>query len=160
MAVILPFPPGADDVPAFFWGVSSPVGPGCPNLAEDVRVVQWLLMMLYTDPLLTPPVDQDLDIDGACGPITCAYILGFQKEAVRKGIPVKTDGRVDPVTLSNWQLQGSVSHTYYTILSLNTSVYRRFPEMYGGTTFDNLPVFLTAIRQRGLQGALYSGGAQ
>jgi len=149
----MPFPEGAADTPQFFYNVTHAVGPGCPNMNDDVSFVQLLLMLLYSDPSLTPPDSRQLSLDGICGPITCAYILGFQKEAVRKGYPLRTDGRIDPAT--SGRLKGSISHTFYTILSLNASVYKRFPELYGETPFDNLAAFLTAVRLRVVPGVLY-----
>ncbi len=150
----MPFPSGAADAPAFFYNVTHAVGPGCANVRDDVSWVQMLLGLLYSDPSLTSPVPDGITSDGICGPITCAYILGFQKEAVRKGYPLRPDGRVDPAPFG--QIQGSISHTFYTILSLNVSVYKRFPELYGGTPLDNPATFLNAVRLRGVRGALYS----
>jgi hypothetical protein len=159
MAFVAPFPKGGnpDESPAVFYNVSMAVGPGCPNMREDVMLVQFLLALLYADPTLTRPSPDKLKVDGVFGPITEKWILGYQRDAVRHGLAVKVDGRVDRAL----GLEGSISHTIYTILSLTASVYRRQPFLFKalGAIAEYMPPFLMAIRRRAesLTGAM--GGA-
>jgi len=108
--------------------IDKPVGSGCPNANDDVLLVQFLLRICSQNASdmagFQPPGEKPLDIDGVCGPQTLKYISFYQREVNRRQGKklLEPDGRIDPIRHGT---RGSISHTLYTILSLNVSYRTR-----------------------------------
>lgn len=120
---------GAADVTAAY-GVDDPVGTGCPNHRPDVLLVQHLLRVAWNDAPISkgfrPPGEtQPLTVDGVWGPRSAKFLKFFQEEAVRRGVRVMTDGRVDPCVSGKYR--GSISNTLYTAMALNAARNSRLP---------------------------------
>lgn len=105
-----------------FYNVVHGVGKGCPNMRDDVKLVQYLLISFYDKALGTSTVytkpKGDMKVDGVCGPVTLNWILKFQLDVnTRHPGTVAADNRVDRALNKN--LTGSISGTVYTIAVLN-----------------------------------------
>jgi hypothetical protein len=112
-----------------FYNVVQGVGENCPNVRDDVMMVQYLLFWTY-NPL--PQVywpKGEMKIDGMCGGITKNWILKFQLDVMGGGNSISTDKRVDRIRDKNG-LKGSMSDTYYTLAYLNWYVADQSPEAY------------------------------
>jgi hypothetical protein len=115
-----------------FYNVVHAVGQNCPNLSDDVKLVQYLLKTYYdaVSPNFRP--NGNLTVDGVCGAITRNWILKFQLDC-RYEFPgeILADGRVDRVR--NQSLKGSISKTTYTLSFLNSSAAHYNPEGWKAT---------------------------
>jgi len=104
------------------------VGPGLPNVSDDVLLVQFFLRVASeiggTFPPFQPPGEPPLAIDGIFGNRTAKFIKFFQEESNRRNttLKLKPDGRIDPRP-PGAQGFGSFK-TLGTIIELNL-VYRR-----------------------------------
>lgn len=101
-----------------FYNVVHAVGKNCPNLRDDVKLVQYLLKSIYDKypPQYRP--NGTMTVDGVCGAITLNWILKFQLDANEsKPGKVNMDGRVDRARSKT--LYGSIGNTAYTIGLLN-----------------------------------------
>ena len=120
-----------------FYNVNSAVGFGCPNLEEDVKVIQFFLQRFFTVPSLSPyKPSGTLAVDGKVGPVTRAWIIKAQKTARLGQQNVLVDGIIDKaghagVTNNGKDELSSISHTPYTIHKINailrhadTAVYK------------------------------------
>jgi hypothetical protein len=101
--------------------VDKAVGAGCPNLRDDVALVQFFLRAVMEDEKdYRLPPGQPLSIDGIFGPQTTLYINSWlqqeSKIAQNIGIPVQ-DGVISP-PLNRGGI-GSLSHVRYSMVSLN-----------------------------------------
>jgi hypothetical protein len=125
-----------------FYVVDAAVGTGCPNVRQDVLLVQFFLRALMVDAgaekAYQPPGEQPIQIDGACGPRTIAYIKYFQEENSRRnpGVVIHKDCRVDPIT-SGTHIS-SITHTAYTIIKLNSTYRSRFKALAANPILDPL----------------------
>jgi hypothetical protein len=104
--------------------VDHAVGSGCPNMRDDVLLVQFFLKIVSEGPersQFTPPGRPPIGTDGIWGPTSQAYLNQFisTNSVQNPGSPLKQDGRVDPVV--GGKITGSLSGHIYTILALNTS---------------------------------------
>jgi hypothetical protein len=99
------------------------VGAGCPNLPEDVALVQFFLRVAMENSAASkgyrPPGEAPINVDGRCGPQTIRYIRYFLEESNRRypHEPLKVDSRVDPIRSGT--VASSISQTTYTIFALN-----------------------------------------
>lgn len=103
----------------YFYNVVHAVGQYCPNLRDDVMLVQHLLKCVYDmQPPYSKPAGQ-MKIDGFCGPITLNWIYRFQTDTNKaNGAPlIIVDDRVDRVR--NRSLIGGISNKMYTLAVLN-----------------------------------------
>lgn len=85
-----------------FYNVVHAVGKQCPNLRDDVKLVQFLLIALYEKfPNLKPP--GELAVTGTCDSTTINWILSFQRDTKRYNptTAVYPDGRVDRIRNKN-----------------------------------------------------------
>jgi len=120
-----------------FYNVVHAVGKQSPNVCDDVKLVQYLLIAFYDKALATSSIytkpKGDLKVDGVCGPVTNNWILKFQLD-VNKRHPgtVAADNRVDRVRNKN--LKGSITGTIYTLAVLN-----KFVRIINPTAFVMLP---------------------
>ena len=135
--------------------VDQPVGMGCPNIRDDVLLVQFFLRRAMdecpTSKGIFPPGERPISVDGIAGPQTFRYIKFYQDEDNRRnpGKGVARDGRVDSIGKSGTGI-GSISNTLYTIIALNVSYRQRKGIMIADIRKDNLfPQDLT--------GSLYLG---
>ena len=111
--------------------VDQVVGLGGINNRSDVLLVQHLLRLAWQDAPMSkgfrPPGEtKPLAVDGQCGPTTLRFIKFFQEEAKRRGAPVLLDSRVDAVVSGG--PEGTISHTMYTILAMNSARNSRCPK--------------------------------
>lgn len=80
--------------------IDAAVGKNCPNRADDVRLVQFLLAVWQAHEkdtaklLKTLNGTKPISVDGVCGPNTLANIKAF--EEFHKPA-VNSDGRIDPL---------------------------------------------------------------
>lgn len=117
-----------------FHNVVHAVGKHCPNMRDDVKLVQYLLIAFYdkaqyhASGVYTKPKGA-MKVDGVCGPVTLNWILKFQLDVnTRYPVTVAADNRVDRVRNKN--LEGSISGLLYTLAVLNRLVLRVNPEAY------------------------------
>jgi len=150
MARILIVRNNTKEVADVIYTVEQRVGPGAPNLRDDVLLVQFFLRALqesggggrpFTPPGLTAP----LAIDGRFGKQTAAHIKFFQEEDSRRNpdATLVTDQLVDPVR--GGQLTGPRTGKVLTITSLNVHyVLRKGKSLHNNINQDPLfPVALT-----------------
>jgi len=114
-----------DATDASFYNVTAAVGFGCPNMVEDVKVIQFFLQRIFTLPGCVrhkPP--GTMTVDGKVGPITRTWITKGQMVARLSHANVLVDGKVDkagnPGNASNETT--SISHTMYTIRAFNNAL--------------------------------------
>src|SRR5215475_13867482 len=103
-----------DATDASFYNVTAAVGYGCPNIEEDVKVIQFFLQRIFTLPSCVPHKPPGtITVDGKVGPITRAWILKGQTVAKLSHAKVLVDGIVNkagnPGNPSNETT--SISHT-------------------------------------------------
>jgi hypothetical protein len=101
--------------------IDQAVGVGCPNLRDDVALVQFFLRAVMEDAKeYQTPSGPPLLIDGIFGAQTILYIKSWQQQeskiAVNLLMPVQ-DGVISPM-LDRSGI-GSLSHVRYSIFSLN-----------------------------------------
>lgn len=121
--------PSNPRIPVFF-NIDSHVGPGKPNKADDVRLVQFCFKVLGTSTLgsIPPALKSQMAsvrTDGTCDSQTCSTILEFQKWIKSSNPGTVADGIVSPS-----QGQSEYGSGRYTIVELNGSVKKRFPEKW------------------------------
>jgi hypothetical protein len=116
-----------------FYNVVHAVGKQCPNVRDDVKTVQYLLLAFYdkaysSSSVYTRPKDE-MKFDGACSPVTLNWILKFQLD-VNTRCPgrLAADNRVDRVRNKNFQ--GSITGLAYTLGIPNKFVQKINPEAY------------------------------
>jgi len=116
-----------------FYNVVRAVGKQCPNVSDDVKLVQYLLVAFYdralaSSPVYTRPKGQ-MTVDGICGPVTLNWILKFQLDVnTRYSGTLAADNRVDRVRNKN--LTGSFTKTAYTLAVLNKFVKQVNPSAF------------------------------
>jgi len=125
----------ADYLPVFY-NVVHAVGKQCPNMRDDVKLVQYLLIAFYDTGAQAkgwkrPP--GELTITGVCGPTTMNWILDFQINVRKESYSVALDNRVDRVRNKN--LYGSISKTHYTLARLNFGVKKYNPDAFVATPY-------------------------
>src|SRR5262245_16480208 len=120
------------------YAVDRAVGPGQPNLRDDVLLVQFFLRVLGPRPIentsesFLPPAQQNLAIDGMFADRTRDAIRTFQSQfnKTAPGLPASdpfrllTDGVVD--SLANGALVGPRQGHVFTIIRLNTEYAFQF----------------------------------
>ncbi len=112
-----------------WYTVEKAVGQGCPNVRDDVFLVQFFLRRAMQDcpesKGYVPPGERPITIDGIYGQQTYRYISFYEDEANRRkpGI-VTTDRIIDPINKSGTG-KGAMSGKYYKILGLNVSYKQR-----------------------------------
>ena len=114
-----------------FYNVTKPVGYGCPNWDEDVKVVQFFLQRIYSKPKYQSEKPWgDMTVDGKAGPITRAWITKFQSDCYKHGVATLVDGRVDKAGNGSSNYTSSISNTYYTIRVLNNMMFLNDQTVY------------------------------
>jgi hypothetical protein len=118
------------------YNVVHAVGKNCPNLRDDVKLVQYLLIAYYdVQPRhMRPP--GEMAVTGFCGYVTMSYIHRFQADQNKvQQRMVARDGRIDRVR--GGHRTGTILGQYYTYYSLivlnrlvlrdNTDAFERLP---------------------------------
>src|SRR5690349_1572775 len=103
---------------ASFYNLTAAVGYGCPNLIEDVKVIQFFLQRIFAMPSCAPHKPPGkMSIDGKVGPVTRTWIKKAQVVARMSHANVLIDGIVDKAgnAANPSNSRSSISHTYYTI---------------------------------------------
>ncbi len=122
--------------------VDYPGGKGCPNIRQDVLLVQFFLKAISVDAgsekAYVPPGEQPIKVDGVCGAHTIAYIKFFQEENMRRNpaATIHVDGRVDPLLTGT--SVSSITHSTYTIIRLNATYKTRFGTFFANPILDPL----------------------
>ncbi len=116
-----------------FYNVVHAVGKNCPNIRDDVKLVQYLLKILY-EKLPADKPNGEMSVDGFCGPITLNWILKFQLD-VSATFPgdIAVDNRVDRIRNKNFV--GSITKTKYTLAWLNANAKKYNPEGWAATYY-------------------------
>ena len=114
-----------------FYNVVHAVGQNCPNMSDDVKLVQYFLKSLYTKLPQSKP-GGEIQVTGACDSVTMNWILRFQTQAAHD-YPGKilVDNRIDRIRQKDFI--GSMSHTVYTLAALNASCMNYCPEAWIAT---------------------------
>lgn len=130
-----------------FYNVFSAVGYGCPNMEEDVKVVQFFLQRMFSIPEFAGKKPWgNMTVDGKVGPVTRAWIIKSQLVANMDGNNVMVDGVVDKA--GNEQNPdnrvSSMSHTDYHIRMLNNLLRKRDTPVY--KTLASNPIVPADVR--------------
>lgn len=99
-----------------FYNVVHAVGQKCPNMRDDVKLVQYLLKAFYEKAPDTSKPNGVMTVDGLCGPTTRGWINRFEMDMTGSG-QVALDGRIDRVR--DHSATSSISQTYYALVLLN-----------------------------------------
>ena len=134
-----------------FYNVSQAVGKNCPNLPEDVMLVQFFIREIAKDASVAPGTrpSTPIAVDGTYTPALGEWILWVQNamNALAPGLSL-ADGRVDPARgMANDPkfLNSTISLTQYTIVTLNGSYRFRYKKSHDALENDpNLPGLLKA----------------
>jgi hypothetical protein len=115
----------------YFYNVVHAVGKGCPNVRDDVKLVQYLLKSFYDKAVgkgISKPAGE-LEVTGDCESVTMHWILQFQFD-MNKAYPGKIaiDNRVDRIRQKDFV--GSISKTIYTLGCLNANCITFNPEAF------------------------------
>ena len=116
-----------------FYNVFSSVGYGCPNMEEDVKVVQFFLQRFFS---LADFKDKKpwgtMTVDGKVGPVTRAWILKSQLVMRNDGVNISVDGIVDKAGTvpGAGNRESTISHTDYAIRMLNNALRKRDTAVY------------------------------
>jgi len=114
-----------------FYNLVHAVGKNCPNMSDDVKLVQYLLKSLYAK--LSPAKPSgEIEVTGACDSTTMNWILQFQMQAAKQNPgKILVDNRIDRIRQKDFI--GSLSHTVYTLAALNASCITYCPEAWIAT---------------------------
>ena len=120
------------EVPTFY-NLNSAVGYGCPNMTEDVKVVQFFLQRFFTlKAFVKDTPSGTMAVDGKVGPVTRTWIRKFQVLCRKSGQDVLVDGVINkagnPANSNN--LTASISHTKYAIRMINAVLRHEDREVY------------------------------
>lgn len=122
---------------ATFYNLTRAVGKNCPNLKEDVMVVQFFLNRFYLkDKIGTQKSRKPLSVDGQCGPMTQSRIVQFQHDANVAGVSILVDGVINKAGNANSNWESSISHTKYAIRLLNNSLRRTDTYVYKSLPYN------------------------
>ncbi len=115
-----------------FYNVVHAVGKNCPNLSDDVKLVQYLLKIFYDKYPAEYRPNGNMTVDGVCGAVTRNWILKFQLDC-SADYPgrILVDGRVD--RMRDQKMKGAISNTHYTLGFLNTNAAHYNPEGFAAT---------------------------
>lgn len=116
-----------------FYNVTQSVGQGCPNMNEDVMMVQFFLERIYAAGKMGTTPKGKMKIDGVFGPITRNWVLKFQLDCLNAGKNVYPDAIVDSAKTGT--MDSSITQTRYTIIYLNGYLMVDDPILY-----SSLPV--------------------
>lgn len=116
-----------------FYNVVHAVGRQCPNMRDDVKLIQYLLIAFYAKaPAATTSIKKppgDLTVTGNCGPTTMNWIMHFQRDIAKTSkFKIALDGRIDRIRNKNFV--GSISGTIYGLAFLNRGVVKLNPDAF------------------------------
>ena len=134
------------EVPTFY-NLNAAVGYGCPNMTEDVKVVQFFLQRFFSIPMFTREKPSGtMTVDGRVGAITRTWIRSFQVVCRKNRQNVSVDGIIDKAGNGNNpnNLTSSISHTEYTIRALNAVLRHEDTAVY--KTLSTNPVVPPDVR--------------
>jgi hypothetical protein len=116
-----------------FYNINSAVGYGCPNMEEDVKVVQFFMQRLFTTPQFAERKPWGtMTPDGKVGPVTRAWIIRTQIVCKQDGGNVIIDGVVDKAqnAQDNSNRVSSISQTDYLIRMMNNALRKLDTPVY------------------------------
>jgi hypothetical protein len=130
-----------------FYNLHRAVGTGCPNLEQDVKVVQFFLLRIYSKPRYQKSKPWgEMVIDGKCGPITRAWIIKFQLDCRSHGINAMVDGIVENAGNLEGNYKSSISQTWYAIRILNNMMAVNDQAVYESlTTHPEVPTDMKLV---------------
>lgn len=114
---------------AYFYNVTNAVGEQCPNMKDDVMMVQYMLHHLYKGAPVNMKPAGELTVDGICGPVTKQWIRTYQNQLYQSGFSISPDGRVDRI-IDKVTFKGSISQTTYTLYYLNRNLADKDSQAY------------------------------
>ncbi len=108
------------------YNIARSVGATGINIPVDVKLVQALLRMFFSELEVSPPPalfarDGPLVIDGKLGPITQAHIREFKDFMRRGGKPTIADGKIDPFVTPRLADLTPRSRQVFVLVQLNAS---------------------------------------
>jgi hypothetical protein len=114
-----------------------------PNVIDDVMLVQWLFKHSYVK---GNPEAGTMVVDGFCGPQTLRWIARFQLQTRKGHYSINPDGCVDPARGAAGSIShGSITHTLYTIVHLNSMLRGARPDLFADPSKDKaIPAILLA----------------
>ncbi|HYJ90127.1 MAG TPA: hypothetical protein VEV84_02355 [Pyrinomonadaceae bacterium] len=130
-----------------FYNVVSAIGLGCPNMEEDVKVVQFFLQRFFSIPQFKNEKPWGtMTVDGKVGPITRAWILRSQMLMREGGVNVLVHGVVDKAgnVAAAGNRVSTISHTDYAIRMLNNALRKEDTQVY--KTLTTNPVVPADVR--------------
>ncbi len=139
------------DVPTFY-NLNSAVGYGCPNIEEDVKVVQFFLQRFFTlRYFVGEKPSGTMSADGKVGPTTRTWIRKFQLLCRKSKQNVLVDGIIDKAgnNKNANNLTSSISRTEYAIRALNAVLRHEDNAVY--KTLTTNPVVPPDVRMIFLQ---------
>ena len=103
------------------YNVGLPVGPGMPNVRDDVMLIQMLIKLANftrSTPALGPvEASRDIAVDGIFGPQTKRMITAFEDDRKVSGFILVADGVVEPSSKDGFTGKGIL----FKIVHLNRS---------------------------------------
>lgn len=109
------------------YNTDHPVGKDLPDQADDVRLVQSLLIELKRVTSVNWGTMQPLRADGRFGPNTRDWVLTFQRLMNQRARQLVEDGKVHPMPMNgsfDWSARFP-SGTYSTLFALNDMLRRQ-----------------------------------
>lgn len=124
-----------------FYNLTNAAGKNAPNQKDDVDLVQYLLLKVYSrspiqasDPRVCTwsRPKGNLGVDGICGPVTNNWILKFQIDYAMASHHLQMDGRVDRARKGGPEggIMSLITETVYTICALNRIMMLNYPDEY------------------------------
>jgi hypothetical protein len=115
-----------------FYNVALAVGKNCPNIPDDVMLIQYLLDWRYKNCQPSARPNGVMKLDGVYGDVTANWILKFQLDILLSGRPILADNRIAPIRDKKF-FRSSLSDAVYTLAWLNWIVSCEEPEAFANT---------------------------
>ena len=114
---------------AWILNVDTSVGPNSYNRWDDVMLIQVfmnaLLALLGLQDPQGRPITSYLRLDGLFGRKTKEAILGYQQNALDRGLVIAVDGIVSPSNATGWTRQNN----QFTIVHINRDYLQNYGKM-------------------------------
>lgn len=119
-------------LPVFYNAVFS-VGKNCPNMSNDVKLIQYMLKNYYESapPQTIRPAGRKIEVNGIYDSPTDYAIVWYQNEIATLGgnEAIMVDGRVDRI-FNKFNFKGSISQKHYTLYWLNQNLKHQNPAAF------------------------------
>ena len=122
----------------WIFNVSTSVGPNGYNRIDDVMLVQHVLNTLLASFDIRNSkgarITSYLSRDGIFGSLTREAIIGYQKNAQKRGLQLTADGMISSATATGW----TRNNVQYTIVHLNRDHLRVHGKMMSEADFPTI----------------------